>query len=181
MRRYECGWAGCDRLPRGFYSLVGHVQDSHLSTAAQQQALIRRQSGQPPPQPMAPRPPQIVSPASVLTAEVRYVAASRFAAQSLLQEVIPQCTFVYRTAAANLYPVDAAMQAIRRHTTVPELLATENGMSGPATATLSFQNGAPHLVAPAPVAREGPVTKHIRLTAALTLRNFVTSSPSAKA
>lgn len=80
-----------------------------------------------------------------------------------------------------VYPIDAAMQAIRRHTTVPELLATENtSVPVQATATLAFQNGATHLLAPAAVVREGPVTKHIRLTAALTLRNLVNYSPTAK-
>ncbi|PAA55812.1 hypothetical protein BOX15_Mlig013152g1 [Macrostomum lignano] len=135
----RCLWRGCDPTPRGAYSLLAHVQESHCSERALQASLQRR----------------------------RAVALSPSSSSA---SIANEGKNANQPAMLRL-PEDAARHAIHR-LAAREVVA--NAAAAAAAAAASSPSGS------SVSSREGPVTKHIRLTAALALRNLLRHAQPAR-
>lgn len=150
-----CQWGDgpnlCDNVPRKRFSLMTHMFDRHLPLKALKQAVYRRIHS------VTPQANTATSPVTIIKNPVSAVgagAAADVAAGSMATAAAGDSTVPWPTSSPG--PASAAMQAIKRHAmdfANPKELMDEN---------------------------EGPVTKSIRLTAALILRNLVNYTGSAK-
>lgn len=140
----------CDNLPRKRFSLMTHLFDRHLPLKALKKAAQRRQAACPPAGLQPSRPVTIIKNPVASGGGATGAAGAAGAAGGA-------------TADGGQWPLSsapnaqsAAMQAIKRH-----------ALDFANTKELKDEN-------------EGPVTKSIRLTAALILRNLVNYTGAAK-
>ncbi|ESP04652.1 hypothetical protein LOTGIDRAFT_237297 [Lottia gigantea] len=146
-----CQWSQCPQVKRQRWSLITHLQDHHCSENALRVSASKRQ--QPTTSTPAARKPVVaVQQPSPVVPQQQCPAVNNTPTSSTTATGIDGKSDGKN---ALVYPNDAAMQAIKRFLVkppFPEFFET----------------------------REGPVTKHIRLTAALILRNIARYSPTGR-
>ncbi|XP_072399216.1 uncharacterized protein Bap170 isoform X6 [Diabrotica undecimpunctata] len=145
-----CQWDRCDNMKRKRFSLMTHLHDKHCNTEAMKQSLLKRKQ----------------------------------AAHSKQVETTPPAS----TSPHPGYAPDAALHAIKRHALEfvnPKELQMKSSIPVTSGLTAVVTRGGPQLTSDQVRCRliddnEGPVTKSIRLTASLILRNLVIYSSQCK-
>ncbi|XP_050518137.1 uncharacterized protein LOC114332463 isoform X6 [Diabrotica virgifera virgifera] len=145
-----CQWDRCDNMKRKRFSLMTHLHDKHCNTEAMKQSLLKRKQ----------------------------------AAHSKHVETAPPSS----TSPHPGYAPDAALHAIKRHALEfvnPKELQLKSSIPVTSGLTAVVTRGGPQLTSDQVRCRliddnEGPVTKSIRLTASLILRNLVIYSSQCK-
>lgn len=153
----------CDNLPRKRFSLMTHLNDRHCTLDALKASVQRRLAA-------GPQPNQPTQPVTI-------IKNPQMAAAAGTASPAPSTS---STGSLNTCSSSAAMQAIKRHTldlvNSKELVAKVSRTN----AENALQPNKMQFDSYLQDENEGPVTKSIRLTAALILRNLVNYTATAK-
>ncbi|XP_065347781.1 AT-rich interactive domain-containing protein 2 isoform X7 [Cloeon dipterum] len=174
----QCLWERCDNLKRKRFSLMTHLYDRHCNNETMKAVAARRKqmamSGKTEiPAPAQPPPHPGYAPNAALHAIKRH-ALEFVNPKELMQRTAAAGTTVASTATTSVTSstTDAA-PSIKTGPPVPQVTQTIRPIQQPADTNpsrrLSFQDD-----------NEGPVTKSIRLTSSLILRNLVIYSNTGK-
>lgn len=164
-----CQWGPgpnlCDNLPRKRFSLMTHINDRHCNVDSLKLSLQRRLAAG----------PQLNQP----TQPVTIIKNPQLAVNAGTASPAPSTS---STGSLNTSSSSAAMQAIKRHTldlvNPKELTAKVIIIIKPKPFCNILSKTKKHFLLQDE--NEGPVTKSIRLTAALILRNLVNYTATAK-
>lgn len=165
-----CQWGAgpnlCDNLPRKRFSLMTHINDRHCSIDALKAAVQRRLAA-------GPQPNQPTQPVTI----IKNPQAAAIAAENPAGAASPSPS-TSSTGSANAASSSAAMQAIKRHTI--DMINSKEMMVSLWRTTERITYFTINRKQCLQDENEGPVTKSIRLTAALILRNLVNYTSTAK-